>query len=106
MQKDFMDSGRVCYQCIDTVGEARSGIGSDCIHAITDCDAQFNRGGYPLRRFGNRASEHIVEQVRDRGGYVNPCVTHDWLLGPLGISDCPIERRSIEGSRRGACSAR
>jgi hypothetical protein len=93
MQKDFMESGAVGYQCIDTIGEARKGVGSDCIHAITDCDADFDRGNYPLRRFGNRASEYIVEQLRTRRLIVNPCVKHDWLLAPLGIADCPIDRK-------------
>jgi hypothetical protein len=99
MQKDFMDSGRVAYQCIDTVGEARRGTGSDCIHAITDCDAEYDRQEYPLSRFGERASAYIVRQVMERGGVISPCVTHDWLLGPLGIADCPIERRTYEPGR-------
>jgi hypothetical protein len=101
IQKAFMESGQIGYQCIDTVGEAaRKGNGSDCIHAITDCDTQFDRGGYPLRRFGDRASEHIVHQVWTRGGFIDPCTTHDWLLGPLGIADCPIERRTYDRRSR------
>jgi hypothetical protein len=99
MQKDFMDSGRVGYQCIDTVGEARRGTGSDCIHAITDCDARFDRQEYPLSRFGDRASEHMVRQVMERGGVIDACANHDWLLGPLGIADCPIVRRCYEPGR-------
>jgi hypothetical protein len=99
MQKDFMDSGRIGYQCIDTVGEARHGCGCDCIHAITDCDSQYDRQEYPLSRFGDRASEHMVRQVMERGGVINRCVTHDWLLGPLGIADCPIVRRTYDPGR-------
>jgi hypothetical protein len=99
IQREFMDSGRIGYQCIDTVGEARRGCGSDCIHAITDCDARYDRQAYPLSRFGERASEHMVEQIWERGGFINPCATHDWLLGPLGIADCPIEKRTYAGPR-------
>jgi hypothetical protein len=99
IQKDFMDSGRVGYQCIDTVGEARRGTGCDCIHAVTDCDAEYDRQEYPLSRFGDRASEHMVRQVMERGGVINSCATHDWLLGPLGIADCPIVRRTYEPGR-------
>ena len=99
MQKDFMDSGQVGYQAIDTVGEARRGCGCDCIHAITDCDAQYDRQAYPLSRFGERASENMVRQVIERGGVINSCQTHDWLLSQLGIADCPIIRRTYQPGR-------
>jgi hypothetical protein len=100
MQKRFMDGGAVGYQCIDSLGEARRGIGCDCIHAITDCDAHLDRTEYPLSRFGDRASEHMVRQVMEREGVINPGATHDWLLGPLGIADCPIVKRCYEPSSR------
>ena len=101
MQKAFVESGELGYQCIDTLGEARrTGKGSDCIHAITDMDAQFDRGNYPLRRFGDKATAYIVEQVIERKAVINPECTHDWLLGPLGIADCPIVKRCYEGPKR------
>jgi hypothetical protein len=94
IQKDFVDSGAIGYQCIDTVGEAaRNGNGSNCIHAITDLDSHFDRGGYPLWRFGEQASEYIVNQIVARDGFIDPCTKHEWLLGPLGIADCPIVKR-------------
>src|SRR5262245_20413643 len=43
-QRSFVESGQLGYQCIDTVGEAaRTGSGSDCIHAMTDMDPLFDR---------------------------------------------------------------
>jgi hypothetical protein len=100
IQKEFMESGRIGYQCIDTIGEAaRNGNGSDCIHAMTDMDSKFDRGNYPLSKFGDKASEHVVKQVIDRHGIIDPCTTHDWLLGPLGIANCPIVRREDDGRR-------
>jgi hypothetical protein len=96
IQKDFMESGQIGYQCIDTIGEARRGTGCDCIHAITDCDAQYSRQAYPLSRFGERASAYMVRQIMERGGVIDSCTTHDWLLKPLGIADCPIVRRTYE----------
>lgn len=100
MQKQFLESGCIGYQCIDTVGEAaRRGNGCDCIHAMTDMDSKFDRGNYPLRKFGEAASEHVVKQVIDRDGIINPCVTHDWLLGPLGVAECPMIRREDDGRR-------
>jgi hypothetical protein len=100
IQKGFMDSGRIGYQCIDTIGEARRGCGSDCIHAITDCDARYDRQEYPLSRFGDRASEHMVQQIMERGAVINSCQTHEWLLGPLGIADCPITKRTYQPPKR------
>lgn len=106
IQKEFIESGKIGYQCVDTVGEAaRRGNGSNCIHAVTDCDSLFDRGGYPPRKFGNAASEHIVEQVVARDGFIDPGTTHDWLLERLGIANCPMsqgdfDREKVEKLRR------
>lgn len=94
VQKDFMESGQVGYQCIDTVGQApRDGTGCDCIHAISDMDPMFDRTRYPLSYFGEAASRNIVRQVRARPILINPDQTHDWLLPALGIDCYPIIRR-------------
>ncbi len=62
VQKEFLESGHIGYQCIDDIGEsARKGNGCDCIHAFTDEDPLFNRNRYPLRRFGDSASEFVVK---------------------------------------------
>jgi hypothetical protein len=95
LQKAFMDSGRVGYQAVDTIGEAaRTGNGCDCIHAITDADSMFPRGYYPLRRFGNEASEFILQQIVERRAVIDPDRTHDWLIPALGLDQYPIRRRS------------
>jgi hypothetical protein len=94
IQKQFMDSGRVGYQCIDTVGEAgREGNGSDCIHAITDLDPQFSRARYPLIFYGKPASMRLVREAARREALVNPDVTHDWLIPALGLDQYPLDRR-------------
>jgi hypothetical protein len=95
LQKAFMESGQVGYQAVDTIGEAaRKGNGCDCIHAITDADGMFPRGAYPLRRFGNDASEYIFKQIIDRGAVIEPGRTHDWLIPALGLDQYPIRQRS------------
>ena len=66
LQKAFMESGRVGYQCIDTVGEGADGSGCDCIHAVTDMDPQFDRDYYRLTRFGEAGSQFIVRQLFER----------------------------------------
>jgi hypothetical protein len=87
-----MESGRVGYQCIDTVGAGADGTGCDCIHAITDMDPQFDRGFYPLSRFGEAGSRFIVRQLFERNLLVSG-ETHSWLDGPLGLCRYPIIHR-------------
>jgi hypothetical protein len=49
VQKDYLESGKIDYQCIDSFGEAaRTGRGCNCIHGITDMDPEFDRNQYPL----------------------------------------------------------
>jgi hypothetical protein len=98
MQHEWIDSGSIGYQCIDTVGEsARCGNGSDCIHAIADADAKIDRRGYALTRFGDRASENIVHQIAARGGFIDYCQTHDWLIPALKLDQYCIVRRPYDG---------
>jgi len=98
IQKTFMDSGEVGYQCIDTIGEAaRTGNGCDCIHAITDMDPLFSRARYPLSYFGDAASLNIVRQLQTRPLIVEPEADHGWLLPHLGLDKYPIERRHYKG---------
>jgi hypothetical protein len=92
MQKAFLESGRVGYQCIDTLGAGADGSGCDCIHAITDMDPEFDRGYYPLSRFGEAGSRFIVRQLFERDLLVNE-ETHSWLEGPLGLCGYPIRHR-------------
>src|SRR4029077_4173862 len=57
VQKEFLDSGRIGYQAVDTVGEsARKGDGCDCIHAMTDMDPMLSRNHYSLIRYGDSAT--------------------------------------------------
>jgi hypothetical protein len=99
VQKGYLESGEIGYQCIDTVGEAaRNGNGCDCIHAITDQDPLFRRNRYPLRRFGNTASEFIVKEMWRRDMLIQPEQTHDWLNAVLGLDRYPIKRRRYQGA--------
>lgn len=98
VQKAFLDSDAIGYQCTDAIGEAaRYGNGCDCFHAISDMDPYFDRGRYPLRYFGDRATLNIVRQLQTRSTLINPEVTHDWLFGALGLDRYPICRRRYQG---------
>ena len=98
VQKAFMDSGAVGYQCIDSIGEAaKNGNGCDCIHAVTDMDPQYARNRYPLSYFGDSASRHVVHQIQTRPIIIDPEADHGWLLPQLGLDKYPIVRRQYFG---------
>jgi hypothetical protein len=97
IQKEFLDSGRIGYQCYDDCGESgRSGDGSCCIHAITDMDPDYGRANYPLIWFGDSASEHIVNRFHERGSLLHPEIEHDWLIEALGLKAYHIVRRHYQ----------
>lgn len=95
IHREFLEtSGRVGYQCIDTVGEAgREGNGADCIHAISDFDPQYDRARYPLIFYGHPASRRLVHEAARRQAFIDPWATHDWLIPALGLDRYPIDRR-------------
>jgi hypothetical protein len=98
MQKAFLDSGAVGYQCIDTVGEAaRTGLGCDCIHAITDMDPVYSRWRYPLLLYGKPATANVVRRMMISPIFIDPPRTHDWLIQALGLCEYEIERRCYSG---------
>jgi hypothetical protein len=97
IQKGFIDSGAIGYQCTDTYGEAGLlGDGSNCIHAISDADSLFTRAEYPLTYFGDAASLHILQELVERGAVAEPYATHDWLIPALHLDCAPITRREYK----------
>jgi hypothetical protein len=97
VQKQFLESGQVGYQCIDSFGEAAwTGRGCDCIHAVTDMDPLYDRTRYPLSFFGQAASRHIVRQISQRPIIIRPGQCNDWLIPRLGLDQYPIDRQQLE----------
>lgn len=72
LQADWLESGAVAYQSLDTVGEAgRTGAGTNCIHALTDLRAEFGRLRYPLAAgYGVTAGWWVAWRLRQLGGVV------------------------------------
>jgi hypothetical protein len=97
-QKNFLDSGALAYQCTDELGEAaRKGNGSNCFHALSDMDPQFDRTQYPLLSYGDAAGKNIVKQLFARPILIHPQETHDWLIPALGLDCDRIVRRHYCG---------
>jgi hypothetical protein len=98
VQKSFMESGAVGYQCIDTVGEAaRCGNGCDCLHAIITMDRAYEITGRLIHPFGLDASYYFVEKLLTQGAVVDAPRTHDWLVTALRLDQCEICRRGYDG---------
>lgn len=98
IQKEFLETGALAYQCSDSFGEAaRQANACNCFHAVTDMDPLYDRRQYPLFFFGNAASRNIVRQICERPVLVHPRQTHDWLIGALGLDQYSIARRSYHG---------
>jgi len=98
LQKEFLESGAVGYQCIDTIGEAaRKGNGCDCFHALSDMDPYYDRRRYPQYMYGDSAARNIVRHLQERPTLINPKTTHDWLFCALGLDRYPIVRRKYNG---------
>jgi hypothetical protein len=98
VQKAFLESGAVGYQCIDSRGEAgRTGDGCDCIHAVTDMDPAYPRAGYPLLLYGQTGSARLVRRLMHSPVTIGAPATHDWILPRLGLTEFPIEHRQYHG---------
>ncbi|MBY0227966.1 MAG: hypothetical protein K2W96_01665 [Gemmataceae bacterium] len=94
VQKGFMETSGVGYQCADSVGEApRTGRGCCCIHAITDMDPTYDRTSFPLVWHGDSASEHLANRMHKGTTLIDPGADHSWLIGALGLDANPIRRR-------------
>ncbi len=96
-QKEFLETGAIGYQCIDSIGEARRGTGCDCIHAVTDMDPLYKRWRYPLAFYGQPATANLVRRLMHSPIFIDPPTTHDWLLPRLGLDAYPIEKRKYIG---------
>lgn len=98
VQKEFLESGRVGYQCIDSRGEAaRMGNGHNCIHAVTDMDPLFGRGRYALIFYGQSATRNFLGRVMRAPEVIAPRTTHDWIVPKIGLDRYPIVRREYRG---------
>jgi hypothetical protein len=92
-QKARLERGEVRYKALDPDIGRRSAFISNCIHVLTDLDPYRRRNAYSeFLRFGDRASEHIVETLAERGR-IDRDTTHVWLMDTLGLSDKCISIR-------------
>jgi hypothetical protein len=93
-RKAELESGSVRYKAIDPNLGPRARYVSDCIHAITDLDPDYDRSYYrEVRRFGEAASHWVAYQFVTRGRFVNLGENLDWIEQQLGLEHFPIVHR-------------
>ena len=69
LQGEWLAGGGTGYQSVATVGEAGRGLGTGCIHAVTDLRAEFGRLRYPLvAGYGTTAGWWAAWRLRQFGG--------------------------------------
>jgi hypothetical protein len=104
VQKHFLETSGIGYQCDDNVGEAaRVGDGCDCIHAITDADPQFGRGSYPCSGSATRrvSTSPTCCASEARSSTPTSNTTRSW-----GCSACASARSGGVISTTGASTSR
>jgi hypothetical protein len=93
-RKAELASGCVKYKAIDPNFGPRARYVSDCIHAITDIDPEYDRSYYrEVRRFGEAASHWLAYQFVSRGRFINLGENLDWINQRLGLCNYPIVHR-------------
>jgi hypothetical protein len=97
-QKARLESGRVLYQCIDSLHNPETV--SDCIHSLTDMDRMNSRSAYPLSRFGDEAASEFVKVIKARGRFIAAGPSVEFAYQALGLQCYAISRRTTESSRR------
>lgn len=100
-RKADLDSGRFRYRAVDNLIRETDVV--DCIHALTDVDPLFNRGRYPLHRYGDRATDFIAHEMRSRDALLDGARVQEWLMPALeahGLAGHPVVRKEMTAAWR------
>jgi hypothetical protein len=85
-------SGAVRYKTVDT-GFSNDRV-SNCIHAVSSLAAAEPRLHIGVPTYGESASYFVALKLSP--WIVDRHRTHDWLLGRLGLTGCPLIRRDLD----------
>jgi hypothetical protein len=97
VQKQFLETSGIGYHAVDNLGEAaRTGDACCCIHGVTDTDPEFGRANYPLIWYGDSASEHVANRLREDATILNPETEHDEVFAAMGLEGRAIRRRHFD----------
>jgi hypothetical protein len=90
-QIDRLNGGGVQYRFVDSAWMDRDI--SHCAHAVTYADPAMKRLIQPVVRVGEPGTSVLAARYRLNGAFVNPEVTHDWLVPYLGLDRAGLVRR-------------
>ena len=99
--KQYLDSGAVRFNTLDRGPLVPRTLTlhpeiSHCVHAFTRTNVSLQRASNPVIWYGEFITRNLARRMREVGLLIQPHVTHDWLIAPMGVDQYPLERRSID----------
>jgi hypothetical protein len=88
----LLRSGAVSYKALDA-GFPADRV-SNCIHALSDLIVEERRFRMTTTGWGESASYFVTLSYQP--WLVDPCRTHDWVAGQLGLGRYPLIRRGLD----------
>mgnify|MGYP005836512127 CR=1 FL=1 len=86
-----LSSGRVRYRVLDTLWfNPRI---AHCVHAVTYADPVLCRRIQPVVRVGEPGTSRLAMMYVRDGAFLQPEITHDWLIPVIGLDRYPFVRR-------------
>lgn len=98
--KERLDSGEVLYKVMDggpvlRRSPVRRPDLSHCVHAITRCNEKVNTATNPVLSWGGLITRRVANKIDESGYFINPDVTHDWMLEALDLQEKELNRRKL-----------
>jgi len=91
-----LNSGQVRYRVLDTLWfNPRI---AHCVHAVTYADPILYRRIQPVVRVGEPGTSRLARMYVNAGAFLQPEITHDWLIPVIGLDRYPFVRR-LPGER-------
>ncbi len=88
---DRLNSGEVRYRVLDTLWYNPRIV--HCVHAVTYADPVLRRRIQPVVRVGEPGTSRLAMMYVLSGAFIDPTVTHDWLIPIIGLDRYPFVRR-------------
>ncbi|GIW84534.1 MAG: hypothetical protein KatS3mg107_0194 [Gemmataceae bacterium] len=91
-----LSCGRVRYRVLDTLWyNPRI---AHCVHAVTYADPDLKHRIQPVVRVGEPGTSRLAMMYVRAGAFLQPEITHDWLIPVIGLDRYPFVRR-LPGER-------
>jgi hypothetical protein len=86
-----LDSGKVRYRVFDSLGFNKRIM--HCVHAVTNADPVLRKCIQPVLQVGEPGTSRLAARYLRNDAFINPSVTHDWIIPAIGADQYPVVRR-------------